>query len=246
MASAGGAARAHVSAWSGWAPGLESREAWEAWFGSPVPLESEGHPDARFLPPMLRRRCSPLSRIMLTAAFSCVEEEEPRSRVRTVFASRHGSVNASIELLWTIVQEKRLSPTMFSHTVHNAQAGLFCIATGNRQGSSSVAGGEDTFASGWIECLTHLERDPGRPVLYVMGDVALSPTFAEGVEESSTPYAVALLLTRGGAGSAVDLSMVDAAPDRPRPWPDAAEFLRWLVGGDGSALTLGRFRWSRC
>ncbi len=113
---------------------------------------------------MLRRRCTPLTRLVLTAAFGALAEEE-RPDVRTVFASRHGSINESIELIHSVVRGERISPTKFSHTVHNAQAGLFCIAAGNRQASSSLAARADTFACGWLEALTHLEREPERPVL---------------------------------------------------------------------------------
>jgi len=238
------APRARVLRWSAWAPGRETREAWEAWARAPGPLPPEGHPEARFLPAMLRRRCSPLTRIVLTAAFGCLEEAEHEA-VRTVFASRHGSVNESIELLGRIVRNERLSPARFSHTVHNAQAGLFCIAAGNRQASSSLAARADTFACGYLEALAHLERDPDRPVLYVMGDGRLAPTFAHLVREPPGAYGVGLLLAREGTGPELAFDLEGRAGTGERPWPDAAEFLRWLLAGE-PALALGRFRWTRC
>ena len=80
---------------------------------------------------MLRRRCTPLSRAMLTAAFGAVGAVAP-SDVRTVFASRYGSINESVALLRNIARDERMSPARFTHTVHNAQSGLFSIAAGNR------------------------------------------------------------------------------------------------------------------
>ena len=236
------APRARVLRWSAWSQGRETRADWEAWARAPEPLPEEGHPEARFLPPLLRRRCSPLTRIVLTAAFDCLAEGE-RARVRTVFASRHGSVNESIELLEAIVRGERLSPAKFSHTVHNAQAGLFCIAAGNREASSSLAARADTFACGWLEALAHLEREPGRPVLYVMGDSRLADTFADLVQEPPGSYSVALLLARDGDGPEVAFALDAAAPPQRR-WPDAVEFLRWLLAGEPS-LALGRFRFGR-
>jgi Beta-ketoacyl synthase, N-terminal domain len=192
---------------------------------------------------MLRRRCSPLSRIVLTAAFACLEGDEPAS-VRTVFASRHGSVNESLELLEHIVAKERLSPAKFSHTVHNAQAGLFCIAAGNRHGSSSLAARADTFACGYVEALAHIQREPSRRVLYVMGDRRLAPTFADLVEEPPGSYAVALLLGRESSGPELRLEPLATERAPARPWPDAVEFLRW-VRSDEPGLQLGRFRWTR-
>jgi hypothetical protein len=239
----GASAQARVLRWSAWAPDCETPAAWEAWARAPRPLPAEGHPEARFLPALLRRRCTPLSRIVLTAAFGCVEEAE-RDAVRTVFASRHGSINESIGLLEGIVRGERISPAKFSHSVHNAQAGLYCIATGNRQASSSLAARSDTFACGYLEALAHLEREPARPVLYVMGDVPLAPTFAAGVQEAPAAYALALLLAREGEGPEVGFGLEGEGASAPRAWPDALEFLRWLVAGE-PALAVGRFRWTR-
>ncbi len=232
-----------VRRWAAWAPGHERREDWAAWARAPGPLDPEGHPEARFLPAMLRRRCSPLTRIVLTAAFDCLDEAE-RGGVRTVFASRHGSVNESIGMLEQIVRGEKLSPAKFSHTVHNAQAGLFCIAAGNRQASSSLAGRADTFACGYVEALTHLEREPARPVLYVMGDARLSPTFAPLVDEPESAYAVALLLARDGDGPALSLRLEEPRTKPDRRWPEAAEFVRWLLAEEPE-LALGRFVWRR-
>jgi hypothetical protein len=235
--------RAHVRRWHAWAPGLAEPAAWEAWSRAPAPLGAEGHPDAAFLPPMLRRRCTPLTRLVLTAAFGALPEEE-RPDVRTVFATRHGSINESIELLHQVVAGERLSPTKFSHTVHNAQAGLFCIAAGNRQASSSLAAGADTFACGWLEALTHLERDPETPVLLVVSDVPLDPTFAVLVREPPGAYGLGLLLARGGDGPAFDFDLAGRTEPGAQPWPDAAEFLRFLLTGE-ARLELGRFGWTR-
>jgi hypothetical protein len=192
---------------------------------------------------MLRRRCTPLTRLVLTAAFGALTEEE-RPHARTVFATRHGSINESIELLHQVVAGERLSPTKFSHTVHNAQAGLFCIAAGNRQASSSLAAAADTFACGWLEALAHLQREPGRPVLLVTSDVPLDPTFAVLVTEPPGAYGLGLLLARDGEGPAFELDLAAHGKPGARPWPDAAEFLRFLLAGE-ERLEIGRFGWTR-
>lgn len=235
---------ATVSRWSAWAPDHESHEDWRAWSQSPTPLPSEGHPDAHFVPALLRRRCTPLSRIMLTAAYACCREDE-RAGARTVFASRHGSINESLSLLEAVAQHRVVSPAKFSHTVHNAQAGLFSIAASNREASSSLAAEEDTFAAGYLEALTHLERDPERSVLLVVGDVPLAPTFAPLVDEPAVPYALGLLLQGAGPGTRIDFSVAEQSARAGRlAWPDALEFLRWLLADEPELeLGSGRLRW---
>ena len=240
---------ARVLGVAAWAPGLEDDAAWRAWSAAPGALGREGVPDARFLPAMLRRRCTPLTRIMLRAAFDACPEPL-RAEVRTVFASRHGSINESIELIEGVARSQPISPAKFSHTVHNAQAALYSIATGNRRASSSLAAQEDTLAAGWLEALAHLEREPERPLLLVQGDVPLAPTFAPLVDEPVGSWAVAWLLAAESApgGEPVDVALESAAPGeaRPRrPWPEAVELLRWwLAGGEELELPGARQRLS--
>jgi hypothetical protein len=241
--------KASLLRWAAWAPGIESPDAWRAWAKAPAPLPATGQPDAKFLPAMLRRRCTPLTRTMLTAAFGAAEPDE-LPRLRTVFASRHGSINESIGLLENVVRREKLSPATFSHTVHNAQAGLFSIAAGNRAASSSLSAQEDTWTAAWIEALCFLERDPREPVLAVIGDVPLADTFAPLVAEAAVPYAFAVQVGAPGTGPGVELELApleSPAPAAP-PWPPALEFLRWWLSGEESlvqANRASRARWTR-
>jgi hypothetical protein len=239
---------AYLRKWAAWAPGLEDEQAWLGWCAEPRPLAAEGNPEASFLPALLRRRCSPLTRIMLTVAFECCDEPE-RAQVGSVFASRHGNINESIDLLERLAHQLPLSPTRFSHSVHNAQAGLFSIAAGNRRASSSIAAEEETFGCAWLEALTFLERFPETPVLLVMAEVPLAPVFAALVDEPPASYGLGLLLASRGPGARLDfgISAGGGAAARPR-WPEAAEFLRWLASPEPQ-LALGagprRFEWAK-
>ena len=219
-----------------WAPGIETAEQLREWCAAPTALAAHGHPDTKFLPAMLRRRCTPLTRIMLSAAYGCCDESE-LGRVRTVFASRHGSINESIGLLEAIASSARVSAATFSHSVHNAQAGLFSIAAANRQASSSLAGNEDSFPAAFLEALTHLQRAPSSKVLLVLGDVPLAPTFAQLIDEPAASYAVGLLLASSGDGLRVTLDLESAPEPPPTPgWPAAFDFLRWMNGQDSELV----------
>lgn len=225
-----------------WAPGIEDADAWARWSAAPAPIAAEGNPEARFVPPMLRRRCTPLTKAMLQVAYEACPEAL-RSEVRTVFASRHGENKESYPLFSAIAHGQPLSPMKFTHTVHNAQAGLFSIAAGNRQASSSLSGEADTFGAGFLEALAHLEREPARPVLYVIGDVPVAPIFQHLVGEPPTSYAVALLLAAGGdegAPLAFGLGRRDGAA--LLAWPQALEFVRWLQCEAAPELVLGATR----
>jgi hypothetical protein len=129
--------------------------------------------------------------------------------------------------------------------VHNTAAGLHSIVQHNAQASTSTAGGTGTFAGGVIEAVGLLDRAAAPHVLLVVGDVPPPELFAARVREPEAPYGVALLLARGGSGGdGVDLAFrAAAAPDRP--WPDAVEFLRWLLSSEPAAI-IGRGGTATC
>jgi len=213
-----------------WAPGVDGEDAWRAWSRAPHALDVEGTPDARFLPPMLRRRCTPLTKAMLHVAFAACPEDL-RGAVRTVFASRHGELRESFPLFELVVSGQPLSPTRFTHTVHNAQAAMYSIAAGNRRASSALAGERDTFGAGLVESLCHLEREPGRPALLVVGETPVAEFVHGKTGEPPFCFALALLLAADESGPGFGYAFEprdDDAPAAPEPrWPTALDFVRW-------------------
>jgi hypothetical protein len=249
-----------VRDWSAWAPGLETKDDWSAWAAAPRPLGADAVPEAKQVPPMLRRRCTPLSRAMLTAAYGATEACGPGD-VRTVFASRYGSINESVPLLKNIALDEKMSPSRFTHTVHNAQSALFSIAAGNRRATSALSARAESFASGFLEAATHLHREPSRPVLLVTGDVPLCEDFHSLIDDPQAIYATALLLASDGQGVRVVFDVrgdevlpppgiaVAAIEAQRRGWSDAAEFLRWMLTDDDELVLPGngrRWTWRRC
>ena len=157
-----------------------------------------------------------------------------------MFSSRHGDCAGAVELMTELAHETPVTAGAFSHAVHNTAAGLYSIVGDNAQPSSSTAGGADSFASGIIEALSVLARSSEGRVLLVVADAPLPDVLAHFTGEPSAPYAVALLLARAGDGARVTFSPGGAAP-APSAWPDAVEFLRWLLSNEPST-TLGRTR----
>ena len=204
----------------------------------PPPSPAEGCPDARSIPPLLRRRCSRLSRLMLHVAFACCADDDV-STVATVFASRHGEAASTVPLLETLAREQPLTAASFSHSVHNAPAGLFSIAAKNHQILSALAAGADTFPSAFLEALAVLQRAGGGGVLLVVGGEPLPAVLEKFQDEPAAAYALALVLAPSGDGPGLGLAggRADAARTTPA-WPQAIEFLRWLLS-DEPSLTLG-------
>jgi hypothetical protein len=231
--------RVVIARWAGWAPGVEGDADWRAWAAAPRPLLGDGQPDAKFLPLHVRRRCDLLSRMMLRAAHTCVPDAHERARLRTVFASRYGSFNATVRMMEGLARNEPLSPSLFMQSVHNAQSGLFSIWSKNTAASTAIAGRGDTFACGFVEALCQL-HEGGGPILLLTGDEALPPPVAHLSPERFGPYATALLLARDGDGVAIDFEIGAADGDAVvSQQPQALAFLAFLLG-DAPALDLHR------
>jgi hypothetical protein len=228
-----------------WAPGAASDDEWRAWARGERSLGDEGRPDVRFLPAMLRRRCSTLSRMALFAASQACPKDE-RSRVRLIFGSRHGEIATTARILRAMAANEGVSPTSFSHSVHNTPAGLFSIAEGNHVGATALSAGADTFGCSLLEAALCLDQTPLCPTLLVVADEPLPSPFERFADEDQTPYALALLLDQvdtSSEGLEMELAL-DAGPGVAQgatgvnELPQALLTLGWLLRDDPVPLTL--------
>jgi hypothetical protein len=189
---------------------------------------------------MIRRRCTPLSRAMLTAAFGCARHTKA-SDVRTVFASRYGSINEPIEDRG-VARGLPISPAS-SATLRTTPRRL------DRRGQPPPRARwppSGQLRPGLARASPLRDR---RPLLFAIGDVPLAPTFAPLVKEPVCSYAVAWLLGAGDAGDLVSFEL----GGMPRAasglaWPDAVEWLRWWLSGEPALEIAGarlRFAWRR-
>lgn len=224
-----------VQAWSAWSPGIESDEAWSQWASNPTPLEREGSPKLSFVPAMLRRRCDQLSRMMLHVANESAEGPDLAQR-RSVFASRYGSLSTMISMLEDLAVDAPLSPALFSHSVHNTQAGLYSIYANNREASTSIAARQQTFAHGFLEAVSvlHAGSDEAGPVLLVTGDAAVPDYVVSRSDGQDGAYALALVLAPSNGSGGLELSIEAGAQAPTESSPDALLFLRWLLRNDPS------------
>jgi hypothetical protein len=160
-------------------------------------------------------------------------------KVPTVFASRYGELTLTLSLLESLARAEPLTAAGFTHSIHNAQVGLFSIAAGNREMATALSAGPDTFPCSILEALALIERSGGGPVLLVMADEPVPSGFEVFDDNPSASYAIALVIERAGAGYRVGLAPSSRDTHAPSPaWPQAIEFLRWLLSKEPT-LTLG-------
>lgn len=155
--------------------------------------------DVSFVPPLARRRLSPLQKI-----FFALAHQTGDARGAVVFASRDGEDSLTRRLVDDFHADGSVSPNRFSSSVYNAAPGLWSIHTKNRLPYTAIAGGDETVECGLIEALA------SSPLLYVVA------------EETEGGKGAAVLFDETASGRKIKLSngAADAEPISLAAWAD--------------------------
>jgi len=170
---------------------------WHVW----PPLDNNGPTQTELLadiPKMLKRRLSPLAKIVFCAAIPCIAEN---TNIPTVFSSTHGELAKSFEMMEMIEVGEEISPTAFSLSVHNAIAGLFSMVYKNKLQTTVLAPGEEGIAAAFIEAMGLLDEGEDE-VLIVLYDEPLVDFYpAEPFQlTADNSRAIALRISKTGSG----------------------------------------------
>ncbi|WP_108652858.1 beta-ketoacyl synthase chain length factor [Dongshaea marina] len=207
--------------WEAWAPGKESKHDW---LDNQIAEPASPIPGAKKIPPMQRRRMSPLTKSALQPALELCEQQMPDY---AIFASRHGEMPRTYQLLCAIDDLEPLSPTAFSQSVHNTAAGLFNILKKSQIPTNSIAAGVDTFPRAWQEAQAYLACHPDRSLMLVYFDEPLPVPYLEFCPEPKSPFSLALHLVAAPAGIRLSQQQESAGQESSGLHPRL--FLEWLL-----------------
>ncbi|HEX7911117.1 MAG TPA: beta-ketoacyl synthase chain length factor [Paraburkholderia sp.] len=157
---------------------------WSSWLAA-----ASAAPDIGFIEPIVRRRLSTLSKVALKVAHDCIAQDP----VRVVFASRHGELRRTTDILRSLSAGEPVSPTAFSLSVLNAMTGVFGIARGDRSAASAISAGAETLGYALLEAHAQYATQPDAPVLLVYADEPADPAYGT-IEDEVQGGAVAILL----------------------------------------------------
>jgi hypothetical protein len=192
-----------VADWAAWAPGLETPAAWQAWAQAPWPPQGDATPALPEVPAMQRRRIERLGRMAVQVAYWCSRAEA--DGVPLVFASRHGDVQRSLDLLQQQASGTPMSPTQFGLSVHNAIAALYSIVRGQRGNYLALAAGKASAEAALIEACGLL-ADGEEEVLVVVYDVPLPAAYTAHADEADAAFAWAWRVRAPATGAALSLA----------------------------------------
>lgn len=190
-----------LAQWSAWAPSFLS------------PTETPPAPSLEFLPAMQRRRLSGLARICFHVCWQVVPADEPCG---LVFCSRHGETQRTLDMLQDIQRQEPVSPTAFSHSVHNAIPALLSIARRDITEQVTIAQqGQDGLAAAFLEAALMLGDSGIQQVVIVCCDEPL-PGIYHPYESRYAPHAWATAF-RLQAGTQWQLTSTVSTPAENDP-----------------------------
>ena len=158
-------------------------------------------------PVMLRRRLSPLGRLVLTAVDALqLRDDEP-----FVVASSWGDAPRSLSLIEGMIETGDVSPAGFTSSVHNANSGAVGLWLKNHAASPAVSAGNFTTEAGLVECRLQLATHPS--VVFIRAETPLPAPWNASPHlrhAPAWPYVWAMRLTLQGPGTRLEL-VPDAA-----------------------------------
>lgn len=219
-----------IERWQAWAPGVASPEDWRAWLPGGGCADSAAQPDLGYLPSLLRRRLDRSGRMAMSTAWPCAAGLDS---VPSVFASRHGALERTVELLTNLARVEPLSPTSFSLSVHNSTLGLFSIARSDRAATTAMAAGADSLGLALLEGALQI-ADGAERVLVCYADDKLPSPYSEVIQDvDHHPFSISLLLTQARDDAPkFRLAHSDAEPEEA---PEPA-LMRFLLDGTDDAI----------
>lgn len=227
-------------------PGLTTQDDWLAWSQGLKTTSADEGPSVSQIPPMLRRRLSPLGKMAASVAWPLLQDDV---FIPSVFCSRHGELDRTVTMLRNLALNEQLSPTHFSLSVHNAIGGVYSIARKDPSAITALAVGDEGLSQALLETqLIMVERDYPE-ALCVIYDAPMPPEYSEPKVQPNLPYAAAFVLTRGAPDQAKEqpaaqpqkvcgLSLQPSETEHAEcSEPHTLAFLRFLLS-DASALRL--------
>ncbi|MES2942422.1 MAG: beta-ketoacyl synthase chain length factor [Pseudomonadota bacterium] len=233
----------HLHAASVLAPGMTSlAQLRSVCRGNQIPVSAEvlQLPSPEMLPANERRRASQVVRLTQACIQQVLENcPFPVESLRSVFATDEGTGEVYQQILQAVTTTRQVSPVMFSNSVQNAPSGYFSISWRNRQSSTVVSLGVESFASGLLCAVTEAMACE-QPVLLVAYDPPMAAPMDEliSIQEAT---ASAWIISSGAAcdntpvlGSFA-LELEHAGSHAPTVWPTWLP-TKWATNSSASAL----------
>lgn len=178
--------------------------------------------DVSYMPLMQRRRLNSLNKIFFHTVNICEQNIKDKP---IVFGSRYGELPRTVNILKSLGAGEIVSPTDFSHSVHNTPVALYTIYTKNYQPANAISAGEDTLMATILESASQFHSEKKDVLLVFAEDKMPEPYTQSNLEEAIHAYGLAILIS--STNPKVSLTWQKNGP-RQKPRLQIAAFMEGL------------------
>lgn len=161
--------------------------------------------ELKVLTKMQARRLAFMSKVAIDQALDLTKNIEIDYYV---YASKHGEINLSYQAIKKIMNEEDVSPTQFSQSVHNSNAGLYTIFSKRKIPVNAISAGDNSFLMGLINALVNLKRT-NKTILYTFCDAKIPDVYAQNIKEQTNYHSIAMIIKPGDTYSLEEKSPVE-------------------------------------
>ena len=151
--------------------------------------------DASAVPTRLRRRLPAFAREMACCALPLMNTSPHCDVIHT---SSDGDLASTVALLSDTARKEILSPTQFSHSVHNAPAGVLSLCLEQPGDHTAIAAGAESLQAGLTEAYARLATSDAAQIFVAHGDERLPTTYG-ALDDDAPGVFITLLLQRAAA-----------------------------------------------
>jgi hypothetical protein len=195
-----------------------------------VPSGNIGYAQLAQIDPLYRRRLSNLSRMAIIAASSCLTGNV--SRIKTIFATRHGEVSSTVKMLHDLSSKMQLSPAAFSLSVHSTAAGFLSIARMDHSSFTAVSAGAETLFAAFQEAAGQLADNPTLSLIVICADEVLPEELSRFGDSTEKNHALALYFNASAMQKELAFESAVLSGERNQSQP-AIAFADFLESGRG-------------
>lgn len=234
-----------IEHWHAWMPGVSTPLQWQQWCESGSANSSDDSIDVSAIPPILRRRLSPMGRAATSSLMPLLALLHEPSNTPIVFASRHGEASRAQKMLRDLAEDELLSPTAFSLSVHNAICGIISINQKITANINAIAAGGSELITALIEAAGLLGENNCEQVLCVLCDEPLPAPYRRYCKQPQQPFALALIISQS-ANKQAEATVTISPTTRHSIKPKSALQLINLLCGQKNEIEapLGDTLWS--
>ncbi len=186
-----------LAGWCGIAGGVVTQQDWLLWAQNKLKIHPTlPNPKIDAVPSQIRRRLDILGRCVMFVFQQCIPLIKTEPAI--IFVSRHGDLSLTSKLIQCVRDHMDISPTAFTHSVHNRFPSLVSMFAGYHGVNGAYSSVRDGFPLGLAEATALIAEHRALQVLVVAYESEIPEAYRSVIHSPWLPHVVAFVLQKAG------------------------------------------------